>query len=160
MSEQLIRPYSKDDHAWLVQQHQSLYAQDEGFDDSFGPLVSDILTDFEKNHDPNGERGWIAEDAEARKGSIFCVDRGDGRAKLRLFLVLPAARGSGLAQHLLETCLGFARDAGYRGLVLWTHESHKAAGRIYARNGFVLVDSFPTRNFGVDLVEQSWEISF
>ncbi len=94
----------------------------------------------------------------ARIGSIFCV-RGDapGAAKLRLFLVLPEARRTGIGRHLLAACLGFAKEAGYRTMQLWTHESHRAAGALYAKNGFTLVSSRSVRSFGVDLVEQHWE---
>ncbi len=82
----------------------------------------------------------------------------EGVAKLRLFLLEPEARGRGLGQRLLDACLGFARAAGYRRLELWTHESHRAACALYARNGFRLVGSRPVRSFGQDLVEQTWEI--
>lgn len=156
-----LKPYAAEDRAWLVRQHAELYARDEGFDDSFGPLVESILRDFEAAHDPARERGWIAWDGEARLGSIFCVDggarEGESLAKLRLFLLLPEARGRGLGQRLLETCMGFARDVGYTRMTLWTHESHHAACALYAKNGFSLVSSVPVTSFGVPLVEQHWE---
>nr|WP_092424083.1 GNAT family N-acetyltransferase [Alloyangia pacifica] len=156
-----LRPYGPGDRVWLVRQHAELYARDEGFDATFGALVESILKDFEANHDPARERGWIACDGPVRLGSIFCVDAGeaDGEAvaKLRLFLLLPEARGRGLGQRLLDTCMGFARDVGYSRMTLWTHESHRAACALYARNGFSLVSSVPVTSFGVRLVEQHWE---
>ena len=160
MAEAQIRPYAPEDHEWLVNCHQSLYSEAEGFDGTFGRLVDDILAAHEALHDPDREAGWIAEEASRRLGSIFCVDPGDGYAKLRMFLVIPEARGTGLAQRLLRTCMTFAHGAGYLGMRLRTHESHKAAGRLYARNGFTLTEAFPTHSFGVDLVEQCWEIAF
>jgi hypothetical protein len=42
-------------------------------------------------------------------------------------------------------------------MTLWTHESHRAACALYAKNGFACVRSEPVRSFGVDLVEQAWE---
>ena len=93
-------------------------------------------------------------------GSIFCVRFDETTAKLRLFYVVEQARGSGVAQALLDQCLGFAREAGYAGLTLWTHESHAAAGRIYQRNGLTRTRAEPVRSFGVDLVEETWEIAF
>ena len=61
MSNPVIRSFHPSDRDWLVDQHQSLYARDEGFDNSFGPLVAQILDDFIATHDPEHEAGWIAE---------------------------------------------------------------------------------------------------
>ncbi len=153
-----LRAFSADDAAWLVAQHGRLYARDEGFDDSFPALVGEILDGFVADHDPARERGWIAVDGQDRLGSIFCVSAGKTTAKLRLFLLLPEARGRGYGKRLLNTCMDFARKAGYREMVLWTHESHRAACRLYETSGWQLVDSKPVHSFGVDLVEQSWRI--
>ncbi|MGX9349802.1 N-acetyltransferase family protein [Shimia sp. W99] len=157
----VLRPFEAGDLEWLVDEHARLYAQDEGFDDTFGPLVRDILQDYLQSHDPECESSWIAERAGARLGSVFCV-RGpkSEQAKLRLFLVLPEARGLGLGRKLLSTCMAFARDKGYRGMRLWTHESHRAACALYAGHGWKVTSSKPVRSFGVDLVEQTWEIAF
>ncbi|MEM8632533.1 MAG: GNAT family N-acetyltransferase [Pseudomonadota bacterium] len=158
MADLTLRSFEPSDAVWLVDQHATLYARDDGFDGTFGPLVASILADFTQSHDPDFERGWIAEKDSARLGSIFCVRLDDETAKLRLFLVLPEARGLGLGRRLLGACLEFARAAGYRRMSLWTHESHRAACALYARSGFRLTASRPVHSFGVDLVEQSWEI--
>lgn len=146
------------DAGWLIQRHGELYAEEAGFDATFEPLVARILADFLDAHDPLRERGWIARAGERRLGSIFCV-RGPApdTAKLRLFLLEPEARGIGLGQRLLDACMGFARGAGYARMTLWTHESHRAACALYARNGFACVASKPVHNFGQDLVEQEWQ---
>jgi GNAT superfamily N-acetyltransferase len=157
--EVILRDLRIGDAGWLIEQHAVLYARDEGFDGSFEALVAEVLAAYLRHHDPATERGWIAEADGRRLGSIFCVQSGEpGVAKLRLFLLLPEARGRGLGQRLLDECLGFARAAGYRRLKLWTHESHRAACALYARNGFACTASFPVHSFGQDLVEQSWEI--
>jgi GNAT superfamily N-acetyltransferase len=158
MTETVLRPFVKEDADWLVAQHRFLYARDEGFDDSFGDLVSDIVSEFLTDHDPKRERGWIAETEGAPLGSIFCVRLTDTTAKLRLFLVLPEARGTGLGKRLLARCIEFARAAGYSDIELWTHESHRAACALYASSGWTLTDSRTTRSFGQDVVEQSWRI--
>ena len=158
MDDIVLRPFRADDAPWLVERHGTLYAQDEGFDHTFGPLVARILDEFIADHDPKREQGWIAERAGERLGSIFCVALGKNTAKLRLFLLVPEARGLGLGRRLLETCMRFARQAGYRELALWTHESHRAACALYRANGWELMESKPVHSFGVDLVEQSWKI--
>ena len=158
MKDVVLRPFRPDDAPWLVEQHGALYARDEGFDDSFAPLVARVLDDFIAGHDPARERGWIAERAGQRLGSIFCVALDDQTAKLRLFLLVPEARGLGLGKRMLDRLTAFARTAGYRDISLWTHESHKAACALYRANGWHLMDSKPVHSFGVDLVEQSWKI--
>jgi DNA-binding MarR family transcriptional regulator/predicted N-acetyltransferase YhbS len=154
-----LRDLAIGDAGWLVEQHGVLYARDEGFDASFEALVAEILADFIRHGDPACERGWIAWQDGARVGSIFCVKGPEpGLAKLRMFLLLPEARGLGLGQRLLDTCISYARETGYRRMVLWTHESHEAACALYRKNGFSLDSSVPVTSFGVDLVEQQWSV--
>lgn len=155
-----LRPFTAEDADWIVEEHAEHYGQIKGFDTTFGPLVRQIIDSFLARHDETVEAGWIAMQGERRLGSIFCVKLDARTAKLRLFYVVAEARGTGVAQALLDQCLRFARGAGYRGLTLWTHESHAAAGRIYARNGFMRTHAEPVHSFGVDLVEETWEIAF
>lgn len=157
-SQVILRRFAASDVDWLVEQHGTLYAQAEGFDTSFGVLVAQILADFVADHDPAREQGWIAEESGQRLGSIFCVSAGPRTAKLRLFLLTPQARGKGLGKRLLQACMDFAREVGYTEMVLWTHESHRAACALYTKFGWQLCDSKPVRSFGVNLVEQSWRI--
>ena len=153
-----LRSLETGDIGWLVQRHAELYAAHDGFDATFELLVAEILVAFAREHDGARERGWIAVGNGRRLGSIFCVRTEEpGTAKLRLFFVEPKARGLGLGQHLLDTCVRFAEERGYKRMRLWTHESHRAACSLYAKNGFACVDSRPVRSFGQDLVEQTWE---
>ncbi|MEQ6248479.1 GNAT family N-acetyltransferase [Sulfitobacter sp. HNIBRBA3233] len=160
MSDIELRPFTPDDRDWLVAAHAKHYAREEGFDESFGILVAGILDDFIASHDPEDERGWIAWEDGKRIGSIFCVRLDGTRAKLRLFLLMPDARGKGLGRRLLETCTGFARACGYDGMQLWTHESHRAACALYRRNGWRLIAERPVTSFGQSLNEQTFEITF
>ena len=158
MSDPVFRPFTPADAPWLAERHGTLYALAEGFDDTFAPLVAQILADFIAAHDPAREAGWIVEVAGQRVGSIFCVRLDDDTAKLRLFLLEPAMRGRGLGRRMLARCMDFARAAGYARMELWTHESHKAACALYAAAGWRVAASKPVHSFGVDLVEQSWKI--
>ncbi|MEM7721541.1 MAG: helix-turn-helix domain-containing GNAT family N-acetyltransferase [Pseudomonadota bacterium] len=155
-----LRDIAIGDAGWLIQRHGEDYVVSDGFDATFETLVADILVDFLRTHDPATERAFIAEARGRRLGSIFCVRSGTpGVAKLRLFYLVPEARGLGLGRRMLESCLGFARDASYTRMTLWTHESHRAACRLYERYGFTLTGSKPTRSFGVDVVEQQYELT-
>lgn len=152
-----LRAFTPEDADWLIARHGTLYAEEEGYDASFEALVATIVGDFLASRRPGREEGWILWRGAQRLGSIFVVEEDATTAKLRLVLLEPSARGAGHAQRMLDHAMDFARDAGYSAMRLWTHESHRAAGRLYARNGFTLVASAPARAFGQDVVDQTWE---
>lgn len=154
----VIRTLRPGDPGWIIGTHGALYARDEGYDQSFEALVARIMADYLDRADPR-ECAWIAESGGQRLGTISCMAEDADTARLRLFILLPEARGMGLGQRLHDTCLNFARHAGYRRMVLWTHESHVAACALYARNGWRPVRSTPATAYGQDVVDQDWEIT-
>lgn len=154
----VLRDFEPGDADWIVARHGALYALEEGYDDSFATLVAGIVEDFARRRDPVHDRAWIACGGGERLGSVFCVQEEDATARLRLFLLEPRARGIGLGQRMLDACLGHARAAGFRRMVLWTHKSHEAACALYARAGFRLTAEAASRAFGCDVVDQTWEL--
>jgi GNAT superfamily N-acetyltransferase len=156
----VLRPHRPGDLGWIVQQHGETYAREYRWDESFEALTARICADFADGFDSARERCWIAARNGERLGSIMLVkhpDRPDV-AKLRLLLVAPWARGSGLGGRLVRTCLDFARAAGYRTVTLWTCDILVSARRLYEAEGFKLVQSEPLRLFGHDLITQTFEL--
>jgi GNAT superfamily N-acetyltransferase len=148
------------DLGWVVMAHGELYASEFGWDTSFEALVARIVADFAADHDRARERAWIAELDGERVGCVFCVAGDDpGTAQLRILLVDPRARGHHLGRRLVDTCVGFARAAGYERVRLWTNDPLVAARRIYLAAGFTLVDEERHRSFGADLVGQVYELA-
>lgn len=146
------------DLGWVVERHGALYAGEYGYSAAFEALVARIAADWLDGHDPACERGFIAERGGARLGCVFVVKKSPHVAKLRMLLIEPAARGLGLGRRLVDECVAFARAAGYRRMVLWTHSQLDAARHIYERAGFVRVASAPNRDFGRELVDETWEL--
>jgi GNAT superfamily N-acetyltransferase len=152
------------DLGWVVMAHGEQYAAEFGWDTTFEALVARIVADYAREPDPARAAAWIAEAGGRRVGCIFCVPAapgpataGDQVAQLRLLLVDPVARGHGLGDRLVRTCLGFARQAGYGRIRLWTNDVLAAARVIYLRHGFTLTAEEPHRSFGADLVGQTYE---
>lgn len=154
----VLRDLRIGDAGWLIERHALHYARNDGFDITFEALVARVMADYLDTRDPARDRAFIAERDGRRIGSVFCVSAGRTTAKLRLFLLEPEARGTGLGRRMLAACMDHARSHGFTRMTLWTHESHRAACQLYQAAGFVLREQRPVRNFGCDLVEQSWEI--
>ena len=157
-----LRAHRSGDMGWVVERHGVLYEEAYGWGSRFEALVAEIVAKFLRNHEPKREHCWIAErrihDHGERVGSVFVVRQSDTTARLRLLLIEPQVRGTGLGKRLVEECIGFARKAGYRKLVLWTHANLLAARAIYTKLGFRKVKSEPHRQFGVPVVGEYWEL--
>ncbi len=155
----VLRGPAPGDLGWIVERNGALYAAEYGWNAEYEALVARIVADFAADHDPAAERVWIAELDGRPVGCVMCVrDDAPATARLRLLLVAPEARGLGIGDRLVGAVVGFARDAGYRDLVLWTNDVLGAARRIYQRHGFTLTAEKSHHSFGKDLVGQDWRL--
>jgi DNA-binding MarR family transcriptional regulator/N-acetylglutamate synthase-like GNAT family acetyltransferase len=154
----VLRAPRAGDYGWIVARHAVLYAQEYQWGDGFEGVCAQIVADFINKFDPRCERGWIAERHGEPVGAVLLAKDSPEVARIRLLLVEPSARGLGIGKHLVEECIEFARQCGYRRITLWTHSVLTAARRIYENAGFRLTSSEPRKSWGQDVVSEHWDL--
>src|SRR5581483_3297518 len=155
----ILRSHRPGDMGWIVHRHGALYSEEYGWNDSFEALVADIVAQFVREYDAKREHCWIAERPNGEiVGCVFLVAHSDTIAQLRLLLVEPSARGTGLGRRLVRECIRFARQVGYKKIRLWTNDPLTAARHIYESEGFELIDQQPNDTFGPKVTSQNWEL--
>ena len=143
---------------WVVQQHGEIYAREYGWNGDFEALVADIMAKCLRRWRPEWEHCWMAEMDGKRVGSVFVVRKSKTVAQLRMLILTAEARGLGLGSRLTDECIAFARNKGYKKLMLWTNQCLTAARALYANRGFKLVHSEPHEGFGTPQVGETWEL--
>jgi DNA-binding MarR family transcriptional regulator/N-acetylglutamate synthase-like GNAT family acetyltransferase len=109
-----VRRTRPGDFGWIVQRNAELYFDEYAWDQSYEALVAQIVADFiatAADH-PNAVATWIAEIDGERAGTVMCTRKDETTAQLRLLLVEPWARGTGVGSRLVDECVDFARAAG------------------------------------------------
>jgi DNA-binding MarR family transcriptional regulator/GNAT superfamily N-acetyltransferase len=155
----VLRPPHAGDLGWIVHRQGVLYAEEWGYNEEFEALAAEIVAMFVRHLRPSKERCWIAEKDGEIVGSVFLVRKSKTDAKLRLLLVEPSARGLGIGSRLIDECVRFARQAGYRKITLWTQSELVAARRLYKKAGFTLTAKVAHDSFGrKGLVAETWDL--
>ncbi len=153
-----LRHFRTGDIGMIAARQSLLYQGGYGWGRGIEVNIGEAATAFLRNFKPGREQCWVAEVDGAMAGSIFVTDEGEGLCRLRLLYVEPFARGLGIANALVGTCLAFARQVGYHRMTLWTHTVLDSARRIYAAYGFRIVDVHMHEEFGAPVQGETWEL--
>jgi DNA-binding MarR family transcriptional regulator/GNAT superfamily N-acetyltransferase len=153
-----IRTFRTGDLALIASRQSILYAEVYGWGRGMEVLEGEVTTTFLRDFKPGLEQCWVAERHGRMLGAVMLVDAGEGIAKLRLLHVEEEAPGLGIGSALVDRCIAFARQAGYRRMQLWTHTILASARRIYAAAGFAIVSVETHHAFGDPVQGETWEM--
>ncbi|MCB1518121.1 MAG: MarR family transcriptional regulator [Hyphomicrobiaceae bacterium] len=158
----IYRPHKLGELGWLIHRQALLYRAEYGWNGEFETLIARIYHEYEEHPDTARKSLWIAELDDAVAGSIYVLPNADDPkiAQLRMLYVEPEARGHQIGRTLVDKVVGFSRDAGYHGVMLWTQDCLTSARRIYQGAGFQLTREDQHHSFGVDLNGQYWALDF
>ena len=153
----LIRPLQLGDLGTIINRHAVLYSTEYQWDKSFDRTVLEVLAQFASTVDESCERGWVAEVDGQFAGSIFAVRENEETARLRALLVEPQFRGMQIGRQLIEQCIDFCRQCGYKQMTLWTCSCLTQARKLYTKAGFTCTKAWDEPLFGVNLTSESWD---
>lgn len=151
-----LRTFRTGDMGLITARQSILYHEGYGWGRGMEALIGEITAAFLRDFKSGREQCWIAEREGRMLGSVFLVEEDAETARLRLLYVEPEARGMGVGQALVKQCTAFAREAGYRRIVLWTHAVLEGARRIYAAEGYRIVETHTHDDFGKPELSESW----
>ncbi len=143
---------------WVVHRHGALYAEEYGWDERFEALVADDRRQVHRQLRPEA-RALLDRRARGRDRRLGVPgdEVADGRASSGSCR-RAAARGLGIGKRLVDECVRFARQTGYRQILLWTNSVLHAARHIYEGGGLSAHRGEAAYSFGDGLVGQTWEL--
>ena len=149
----------------LIALHGEYYHEYWGFDLSFEAQEAAELAEFMQRQDPARDLILSAWQGVELAGAVAVdgspQDGEPGLARLRWFIVDPGQQGGGLGLTLLGQAVEFGRQAGHRGLYLWTFAGLDAARHLYEKVGFALAQERQVEQWGLGMVnEQRFDLTY
>jgi GNAT superfamily N-acetyltransferase len=142
----------------VIELHGRIYAREYGFDHTFEAYVAGPLAEFARFAKAR-ERIWLAERESRIVGCIAIVASAPDVAQLRWFLVDPSARGLGIGKKLIHEAVAFSKACNYKSVILWTVSVLTVAAHLYRSVGFRLVKRKPVKQWGIDVIEERYELN-
>lgn len=157
-----LRSHRVGEIGWLIHRQAVLYNQEYGWNAAFEALITKIYADFEAEPATSPKGLWVLDYDGEVAGSVFVAPSTEDKstAQLRMLYVEPWARGSGNGSRLVDMAVEFARENGYRRILLWTQDCLSAARKTYQSAGFELLQEARHTSFGKNLNGQYWQLDF
>ncbi len=157
-----IRGYVPGAIGRVVQMHARYYSEAWGFGSFFEAKVAHELGEFVGRFDEGRDGLWtVCKDGRV-EGSIVIdgEEAASEGAHLRWFIMSSSLRGRGWGDQLLGRAVSFCREAGYGSIYLWTFKGLEPARRLYERHGFVLAEQNEGKQWGTEVLEQRFALTF
>lgn len=147
------------DVGYLTYMHGWIYAKESGYNHIFEGYVCKTFFDFLIAYDSEKDRIWFAEHNGEMVGAIAVVGHSESRAQLRWFILHPDYRGIGLGGKLFKGAMEYSINKGYKQLFLYTTDRQELAVRMYVNAGFVKIAEHEHSDWGMKLVEETYELN-
>ena len=151
-----LRPFGAGDLGLIGARQAQIYADEWGWGQPLEALIYEICGKFLRDFKPGREQCWVADRHGEMLGGVFLCEEDADTARLRLLYVEPAARGMGVGGALVHQCTEFAREVGYKRIVLWTHAVLDSARKLYAAEGYTITSTEVQTEFGKEEISEHW----
>lgn len=157
---EIVRGYIPGSIGRVVELHSTYYHDHWGFGSFFEARVATEFTEFIERYDEKRDGFWTAS-LEGRVEGSITIDgvhaEGEG-AHLRWFIMSDAWRGKGIGNRLINAAIDFCRSKDYKRVYLWSFDSLSAAGHLYQKTGFQLIEQHRGTQWGIEVNEQRFEL--
>ena len=151
-----LRTFGAGDLGMIGARQAALYAEEWGWGQPLEALIYEISGSFLRDFKSGREQCWVADKNGQMLGGVFLCEEDADTARLRLLYVEPDARGMGVGGALVHQCTQFARGAGYKRIVLWTHAVLDSARKLYAAEGYKVTSTEVQTQFGKEELSEHW----
>ncbi len=142
----------------VAELHGRYYHSQWGFGSFFEAKVASEFAEFICRYEPDRDHIWSVLLDDCVEGSIIVDGIDKTSAHIRWFIMSDQLRGKGMGYRLINEALAFCRQRQYPRIHLWTFEGLVAAQHLYEKCGFSLVDTRPGSQWGVEVIEQRYEV--
>ena len=159
---EMVKGYIPGSIGRVAELHGTYYHEHWDFSVFFEAKVATELSEFLGRYDEKRDGFWTASLNGRVEGSITIdgIHAEKEGAHLRWFIVSDVLRGRGVGNQLIDKALDFCRNKEYRRVYLWTFEGLDAAKHLYEKCGFKLVEQYKGIQWGTEVNEQRFELSF
>ncbi|SFT72059.1 Acetyltransferase (GNAT) domain-containing protein [Algoriphagus locisalis] len=138
--------------------HGKVYSEEHDLGIGFEAYVMESLLEFYRAYNLKRDKVWVVESEGKLVGFVLLMHRPANRAQLRYFILAKEFRGFGIGSRLMKEWMEFYTASNYDAAYLYTTAGLDAAASLYQKMGFRKISEMKSRNFGLPLLEQYYEL--